>query len=139
MARDFIHASVRLALEKDSWLITDDPLRIDLPNKIGYYEVDLGAEQVLAAEREGRKIAVEIKSLLGDSLLNQFHEVLGQYLNYRSAMADVGMKRDMYLAISTKIYQDMMRIPFLESRIREFSVKLITVDIDENNIVQWID
>ena len=104
MARDFIHAAVRVSLEKDGWLVTDDPLRIDLPNKIGYYEVDLGAEQVLAAERGGRKIAVEIKSFLGESLLNQFHEVLGQYLNYRSAMADVGMKREMYLAISTMIH-----------------------------------
>ena len=92
-----------------------------------------------ALERDGRKIAVEIKSFLGDSLLNQFHEVLGQYLNYRSAMAEVGMKREMYLAISTMIHQDMMQIPFLQSRIQEFSVKLITVDLAEKAIAQWID
>ena len=46
-ARDKFHDSVRNALIKDGWTITDDPLTL----KFGETElyVDLGAEKVLAA------------------------------------------------------------------------------------------
>lgn len=62
-ARGSYHEIVRKALIKDGWTITDDPLTL----KFGMTElyVDLGAEKVLAAEKEGRKIVVEIKSFLG--------------------------------------------------------------------------
>lgn len=62
-AKDVYHSVVRLALEKDSWTITHDPLKLVLGRKKGY--VDLGAEKVLAAQRGMRRIAVEIKSFLG--------------------------------------------------------------------------
>lgn len=48
--------------------------------------IDLGAEKLLAAEREGEKIAVEIKSFLSPSAITDFHLALGQFLNYRTAL-----------------------------------------------------
>lgn len=44
--------------------------------------IDLGAESIAAAEREGQKIAIEIKSFLGASSISEFHTALGQYFNY---------------------------------------------------------
>lgn len=41
---------------------------------------------ILAAERGTEKIAVEIKSFLGDSELFEYHAALGQFLNYRLAL-----------------------------------------------------
>lgn len=38
--------------------------------------IDLGAEPILAAERAGEKIAVEIKSFLGESNIYEFHTAL---------------------------------------------------------------
>ncbi len=55
-------------------MITDDPLRIEVGDVEMY--IDLDAEQVLAAEREGEKIAVEIKSFIGTSNISQFHEAI---------------------------------------------------------------
>ncbi len=43
--------------------------------------IDLGAEKLLAAEKNGHKIAVEIKSFLGSSALSEFHLALGQFLH----------------------------------------------------------
>ncbi len=65
MAKDIYHDTVRTALEKDGWTITDDPLTL----RIGLRDVfvDLGAQKLLAAEREGQKIAVEIKSFVSQS------------------------------------------------------------------------
>lgn len=59
MARDKFHYNARRALEKDGWRITHDPLRIQVGEVKG--EVDLGAEKIFAAEKDGKQIAVEIK------------------------------------------------------------------------------
>jgi XisH protein len=59
MAKDFYHNNVREALEKDGWKITDDPLPVKIEG-IGY-EIDFGAEPLLAAEKDEKKIAVEVK------------------------------------------------------------------------------
>nr|WP_313898253.1 element excision factor XisH family protein [Nodosilinea sp. LEGE 07298] len=61
-ARDLYHDAVRVALEKDGWTITDDPLILTIGLRSVF--VDLGAEKLIAAERGTEKIAVEVKSFL---------------------------------------------------------------------------
>lgn len=75
MAKDRFHQVVKTALVKDGWNVTHDPL----PIKVGRVEmeIDLGAEQLLAAERENQKIAVEVKSFLASaSAISEFHTAL---------------------------------------------------------------
>ena len=84
-AKDRFHQVVKTALIKDGWDVTHDPLQI----KVGGVdmEIDLGAERLLAAERAGEKIAVEIKSFLTSaSAISEFHTALGQFINYRAAL-----------------------------------------------------
>lgn len=69
-ARDLIHDAVRTALENDEWTITDDPLSFEYRDVQVF--IDLGAERVLGAERNGEKIAVEIKSFVGQSIIHDF-------------------------------------------------------------------
>ena len=54
--RDLHHACVVHALEKEGWTITDDPFRLEYGRRNLY--VDLGAEDLLAAEKDRRRIAV---------------------------------------------------------------------------------
>ncbi len=81
--KDIFHDIVKNALIKEKWKITDDPLFIQYGG-IDFY-VDLGAEKIIAAEKEGQKIAVEIKSFVGTSIISEFHNALGQFMNYRLA------------------------------------------------------
>ncbi|WP_413176121.1 element excision factor XisH family protein [Anabaena azotica] len=46
--------------------------------------IDLGAEKLIAAEKTGQKIAVEIKSFIGASLVTDLENALGQYILYRT-------------------------------------------------------
>ena len=85
-ARDIFHDAVRTALEHDGWTITHDPLALEFG--LGSLYVDLGAESAIAAERENKKIAVEVKSFLSSSAVSEFHTALGQYLNYRLLMKE---------------------------------------------------
>jgi len=58
--RDIYHNAVKNGLVKDGWTITHDPLKVELGGARLY--IDLGAEQVIGAEKGTRKIAVEIKT-----------------------------------------------------------------------------
>ncbi len=59
MARDKYHQAVKIALEKEGWKVTDDPLKLEFEEV--RIQIDLGAERFIAAERKNEKIAVEIK------------------------------------------------------------------------------
>ena len=60
VARDHFHGAVRRALEKGGWTITADPYLVRFDRTT--VEIDLAAEQFLAAEWQQWKIAVEVKS-----------------------------------------------------------------------------
>ncbi|MDZ7934888.1 MAG: XisH family protein [Emticicia sp.] len=112
MARDLYHENVRRALEKDNWVITHDPY----PIKIGVIRMflDLGAERVIAAEKGNEKIAIEIKSFVGDSTISEFHEAMGQYGNYQVALEDEEPDRILFLAIPKQVYETFFQEPFIQ-------------------------
>lgn len=61
-AKDTYHHAVKNALLKDGWTITADPYLIKYEDAELY--ADLAAEKPIAAERQGQKIVVEIKSFI---------------------------------------------------------------------------
>ena len=71
MAKDIFHETVKIALQKDGWLITHDPYQ--LRYGIADVYIDLAAEPAIAAEKKGNKIAVEIKSFVSGSAISEFH------------------------------------------------------------------
>jgi XisH protein len=105
-AKDVFHEAVKQALQKEHWTITDDPLRFKFGNV--NFQVDLGAEQLLAAERAGEKIAVEIKSFLNPSAITDFYAALGQFLSYRLALEFVEPERNLYLAVRSQISRSLL-------------------------------
>lgn len=107
-AKDITHDIVRQALQKDGWTITHDPYYL----KVGSVEmyIDLGAEAILAAERNNEKIAVEVKSFLGASSISEFHTALGQFINYQLALEDKEPDRRLYLAAPSSIYEEFFTL-----------------------------
>ena len=135
-AKDIFHDVVKIALQRDGWTITDDPLHIRLGGVIDMY-IDLGAEKVIAAEKAGRKIAVEIKSFLGPSTLTEFHLALGQFMNYRYAIEDTEPDRVLYLAVPLDIYEAFFTLAFIQSVLRRSQLHLLVYDIGQEEITQW--
>ncbi|MEO1299275.1 MAG: XisH family protein, partial [Cyanobacteria bacterium J06636_16] len=95
-AKDIFQDAVKRALEKDGWIITDDPLFLRFGGLEMY--IDLGAERIFAAERNNEKIAVEVKSFLGPSATTEFNAALGQFLKYQLTLEQVEADRLLYLA-----------------------------------------
>ncbi|RCJ38192.1 fatty-acid oxidation protein subunit alpha [Nostoc punctiforme NIES-2108] len=134
-ARDIFHEAVKRGLQKEGWVITHDPLVVKFAKD--KMSVDLGAEKILAAERGSEKIAVEIKSFLGDSELFEYHAALGQFLNYRLALRLREPERVLFLAVPVSTYRSLFSRDFAQSSVQEYQVKLIVYDPKIEVIVQW--
>jgi hypothetical protein len=134
-AKDIFHDAVRKGLEKEGWVITDDPLRIEVGDVEMY--IDIGAEQVLAAERSGEKIAVEIKSFIGASNISEFHEAVGQFFNYRVALEEQQPERVLYLAVPSGIYHSFFQLQFIKTVVERSQLKLMIYDAIQEVILQW--
>ena len=57
-AKDKFHAAVRIALEKEQWKITDDPLRLEVGGT--KLEIDLGAEHLLTEDNIYSKLVTKL-------------------------------------------------------------------------------
>jgi len=134
-AKDIYHNIVSNALIKDGWKITDDPLFIQSGGADMY--VDLGAEQMIAAEKKGKKIAIEIKSFLQNSFISEFHTALGQYINYRLALKNEEPERVLYLAVSSDVDQEYFVIPFVQASLTTNQIKYLVYDINNEVITKW--
>jgi len=125
-ARDIFHHAVKNALVRAGWIITHDPLHIDFG---GFdFFIDPGAETLLGATREGRQIAVEIKSFAGASTLSEFHAAVGQFVNYRLVLQRSEPDRTLYLAIAQFAYERLFSTEFGKLAIEAHGLRLLVFD-----------
>jgi hypothetical protein len=137
MAKDLFHDVVRRALEKEGWKITHDPYSIFHKEEKIDYEIDLGAEKMIGAERANEKIAVEVKTLAKPSLTNEFHSILGQYLTYVSVLRRFDAERILYLAIPLYAEERLEDYPFILSIMEEYHLNVIVFDKNTETILSW--
>ncbi|GAB4205846.1 MAG: hypothetical protein Fur006_62350 [Coleofasciculaceae cyanobacterium] len=136
-AKDRFHEVVKIALQKDGWTITDDPLTLRLGLRDVF--VDLGAEKLLAAEREGRKIAVEIKSFISQSPVKEWESAIGQYVLYLKILSGLEPDRTLYLAIRREIYLSFFSEEIVQVVLADGLIKIVVFDSVQEVITQWID
>ncbi len=135
-AKDIFHNNVVNALTKDGWNITNDPLKLQWGNKDLY--VDIGAEKLLAAQKGGEKIAVEIKSFVGNSQVADLQQALGQYTLYLDIIEEIEPERRLYLAVRETTYEDIFIEPIGQILLNKKRLKLLVFDAEREEIVQWI-
>lgn len=63
----------------------------------------------MAAEKSGRKIAVEVKSFLGSSDITDRERALGQFVFYEFLLADQEPDRALFLAIPDGAYDVIVK------------------------------
>ena len=136
-AKDIFHDAVKTALQKDGWIITNEPLYLRLSDE--QLRINLGAERLIVAERDKEQIAVEVKSFLAPSAISEFHTALGQYLNYCDVLQVQQPHRTLYLAVSIDIYRNFFRRDLPQLSMQVYQLKLIVFDPVAEVIVQWIN
>ncbi len=133
--RDNFHNTVKNALIREGWKITHDPYFMRYGDTEFY--IDLGAEQILAAEKEGKKIAVEIKSFLGDSTVYEFHTAPGQFISYRIILEEIEPDRILYPAVPADIYDSFFMSRFGQMPVRKNQIRLIVYNAEREEIESW--
>lgn len=135
-ARDIYHDVVLKALTDEGWMITDDPLRLSYGGRNLY--VDLGAERLIGAEKEEQKIAIEIKSFLGESDVRELSVSIGQYNLYRDLLAEIEPKRQIYLAVPAHVYDGIFKEPLGQLIVAREQISIVVFDDQKERIRQWI-
>lgn len=117
--------------------MTDDPFRISFGIRKVF--VDLGAERgLLAAEKGTEKIAVEIKSFVGVSKMNDLENAVGQYIVYRTYLHEIEPDRLLYLAIDRETYAEIFYDVSGRILLDANQIYLIVIDPEQEEITEWI-
>lgn len=136
-AKDIFHDCFKAALIKDGWQVTHDPFTLKIGKKDLF--IDLGAEKLLAAERDTQKIAIEIKSFVSPSEIRDLETALGQYVLYQNVLMRTEPDRILYLAIREssfiKLFEQEIGQILLDNKV----LKLLTFNPEMEEITRWID
>ena len=135
-AKDIYHDAVRFALIKDDWNILAENYTLEYGGDHLY--VDIAAEKSIAAEKNGQKILVEVKSFVGRSFFNDLENAVGQYIIYRDILDETTSDFNLYLAISRGTYQSNFQRQLARMIINRNQVKLLIFDVENEVIEQWI-
>jgi len=136
-ARDIYHENMKMALIKDGWTITHEQMHLKWGTKDLY--VDLGAEKFMTAEKDGRKIGVEVKSFVGHSEMSELEKAIGQYIVYHDILRETDPERKLYLAVPEEIFVDLFEEPIGKLLIGNKRFRLIVFNPFEEEIRKWID
>lgn len=136
-AKDIFHNLVKHALENEGWCITHEQYHLKVDDRDLY--IDLAAEKILAAEKDGMYIAVEVKSFLNSSPMSEFHLAIGQYINYRLALHEHDPQRHLLLAIPLDTYETFFGLPFVQRVLQLNAVSLCVYSIQHEVITTWIN
>jgi hypothetical protein len=136
-AKDIFHLLVKHALEKEGWRITHEQYHLKVDDRDLY--IDLAAERMLAAEKDGVYIAVEVKSFVNSSPMSEFHLAIGQFINYRLALHEHDPQRHLFLAIPLDTYETLFALPFVQRVIQTNNVSLCVYSIQQEEMTTWIN
>jgi hypothetical protein len=101
--------------------------------------VDLAAEQIVAAEKGGRQIAVEVKGFGSLSKVHDLEQAVGQYLMYRSVLTRREPQRSLYLPVTETAFIDVFDSDLGQLLREDYAIHLVLFDPHTEVIVRWTD
>lgn len=137
-AKDKFHESFVRAIQKNGWTVTDDPLTIRVLD--ADLLIDIGAERMVGAERDGERIAVEIKSFISKSAVQDLKEAAGQFMLYEEALKRVPahVDRVLLLAIRLPVYVSLFENGIGKILMDSHKLRLVVFDAVTEEITQWV-
>lgn len=135
-AIDSCEPQIIRALRKQGWQIDQKPFVIR--TEIRYVLADFSVQKRANGQFE-QIVIVEVKCFTNPQTdLVEFYAAVGQYLFYRSAMYAEGKEAPLFLAVPSQVYLRLQREQAVLLTLQNNHVKLIIVDIDREEVEQWI-
>jgi XisH protein len=135
MAYDNCHQQIVSTLLKAAWVVDDKQvyLRVDRLTMVADIRAQISNGNVQQI------IIVEVKCFADPrNDMDELYRAVGQYLLYRSALQIRQSEWPIYLAIPTTVYNRLFVKPVVQSVVTRNEIKLIVVDVEREEIVQWL-
>jgi hypothetical protein len=100
--------------------------------------VDLAAEKQIESEQGIDKIAIEVKVFDKPPFVSDFEKAIGQYSLYRFMLGKANIRRELYLAVSEKAYDEFFRILAVQEYTSEQQIYLLIFDPAKEEVLRWI-
>ena len=134
-ALDQCHPQVVRALEKEGWTVLPVPHALLTP--INYLFIDIEAHRLIDGD-EQIIIIVEVKCFYDEKrVMEDLYNAIGQYLVYRNLLKREANEAELYLAVPTVAYYGIFQVLALPL-INDLAVKIMLVDLEKEEIEQWI-
>ncbi len=100
--------------------------------------IDLGAEKALiGAERDSRKIAIEIKTFGSPSPVADLQQAIGQFAMYKTVLARAQPERELYLAVSVEVRDSLFSEELGKWMAEEYLQRLFYFSVETEEIIEW--
>jgi hypothetical protein len=134
-ARDIYHATVKEALLKDGWNVTDNPFKLRMGSRDLF--VDLAINKLIIANKDNQAVLVEIKSFTNLSPVADLEQALGQYIIYRNILEKQEISAKLYMAIRQDTYTNIFSEPLGVLVTERNNINLLIFDPYQEIIVLW--
>ncbi len=92
----------------------------------------------IIAEKNERRILVEVKTFGGRSFIRELEQAIGQYELYLDILELSKLEYELYLAISQFVYEEFFLRKGTHTIAQRHRLKLIVVDIEQEEITAWL-
>jgi hypothetical protein len=130
---DSCHYEVVHALEKQGWTVDPKPLALVDRISAMMIRIDLYAER-----EENQRIIVEVKCYPEHNKTQELYISFGQYIMYRAFLQIRDIDAPLYLAVPKPIFDTHFH-RVIRKAIQDNGIKLIVVDVEAEEIVEWIE
>lgn len=135
-ALDQCHEQIVRALEKAGWHVQPKPFTFAIA-KGHTLQIDIEAERH-DEDNFQTIIIVEVKCFPSNRAdTEELYSAIGQYLVYKSLLIPRGQAEQLYLAIPENAYRGVFQRMGMAA-VREYGVKMIVVDVESEEIVEWL-
>jgi hypothetical protein len=136
-ALDQCHNQIVHALQKRGWKVSDKPYVLNIASQRRVY-IDIFAYRETENNNQ-RLIIVEAKCFMENRAeLNDLYTAIGQYLLYRTWLKAIAITDDLYLAVPSHAYNNLIE-PLANTLIRENKIKMIIIDLENEVVEQWME
>jgi hypothetical protein len=124
------------AFYKDKWEVATTPRRI----KRGKRTIHIDIEAWRNINGKLRQVLLaEIKCFASRSrTTRELYAAIGQYIIYRTILAELNMTIPLYLAIPKTVYDTVFDMS-VRRAMSDNNIKLVIVDLEAEVITQWIE
>ena len=70
--------------------------------------------------------------------MDKFYQALGQYIVYRNALILNGIQSPVFLSVPAPTFQNHFTQPLIQAIRRDIQLNVVVVDLDKEEVIQWI-